>query len=157
MLTVVLQEPAAKLADLFPRLMGMLTPSRNPRQKKNVKEKQAPNLQGKHSALQNSLTEKFNRGTARKSSNNKKFGREAGEASPLPSPAPRLKVPLQAKFAEAPGSSEQMVFTHYSRPAAFPGPIRRLHSEAKRFPDSVTVFNSYSTRWMTQKMNKQGK
>lgn len=60
MLTVVLQELAAKLADLFPRLMGMLTPSRNPRQEKKCKGKTSPKPAGEapqpFSRAQKSLT-----------------------------------------------------------------------------------------------------
>lgn len=150
----MLQYTAAKLADLFPHFVCILKSRRNPIQEK--KKKNNPKTHRRSTSALEQSTKKFNRGTERKSRHNWKFS-QAAQASLLPCPQSWLKVPLRAKFTEAPSSSAQMVFTHYSPPAAFPTPIRRQHWKAKRFPDSVTVFNSYSTRWMTQKMNKQGK
>lgn len=116
MLTVGLQQAAAKLADLFPHFACMLNPRRNPMQGKKDGGGRRQNKPKSHSRSTLSKTQQT------------LAGKRKGNPAAAPSlDAERrlpgrlcLKVPFQAEFAARPGSSEQMEFTRYSPRAAFP-------------------------------------
>lgn len=154
MLTVGLQQAAAKLADLFPHFACMLNPRRNPMQGKKDGGGRRQNKPKSHSRSTLSKTQQT------------LAGKRKGNPAAAPSlDAERrlpgrlcLKVPFQAEFAARPGSSEQMEFTRYSPRAAFPA---QSGASAHKPSASQTLFQ-FSTataqdEWLRKWISRENK